>query len=43
MVLFQSNQRNEPSAGPAVNTDKGRLAFIESVLEALVDLSAGTL
>lgn len=43
LVSFQSNQRNEPLAGPAANTDEGRLAFTESTLEALMGLSAGTL
>lgn len=43
LVSLQSDQRNEPLAGPAANSDEGRLAFTESTLEALVGLLAGTL
>lgn len=35
LVSFQSDQRNDPLAGPSANTDEGRLAFTDSILEAL--------
>lgn len=42
LVVSHSNQRNGPLAGPAANTDKARLAFTESTLQAIEGLSAGT-
>lgn len=42
LVLFQTNQKNEPLAEPATKTDNSWLAFTESTLEALYIRKCGT-